>query len=383
MDDTQPHIVLSGGGTGGHLFPGLAVAGRLTALRPGLPITFAGSGRPFEREQVAAAGFHYLPVRCSPLPRGIGGVWRFLADNLAGYRAAGRFLQEAGARVVIGLGGYASVPMARAALAQDVPLVLLEQNAIPGRATRWLARRAAVVCTAFESCHARLPWRCQVRLTGNPVRNADFRSLQDFGSRVRLARGDRPRLLVLGGSNGSRALNETLPAALAALGWQLDGWDVLHQAGRADADATRRRYRDLGLRAEVVGFLADVPGTLVEADLAVCRSGGTTLAELAAAGVPALLVPYPHAADDHQRRNAEVFAAVGACRVLDERGGPGSLGQRMAGELGELLSDASGRRAMSRSVRRLGRPEAAATVADLVLGLLDGTESRGLLRAAA
>jgi len=383
MDDTQPHIVLSGGGTGGHLFPGLAVAARLIAERPGLRITFAGSGKPFELEQVAAAGFHYLPIRCSPLPRGVGGAWRFLADNLAGYRAASRFLQEAGAGVVIGLGGYASVPMARAAVAQGVPLVLLEQNALPGRATRWLARRAAVVCTAFESCHARLPWRCRVRLTGNPVRNSDFRSLKDFGSRVRLAKGDRPRLLVLGGSSGSRALNEALPIALGALGRAVDGWRVLHQAGGEDADATRRRYRGLGVEAEVVGFLADMPGALVDAELAVCRSGGTTLAELAAAGVPALLVPYPHAADDHQRRNAEVFAAAGACRVLDERDGAGSLGERIAGVLEELLSDASRRRAMSRAMHRLGRPEAAAAVADLVLGLLDGRESPAFLRAAA
>jgi UDP-N-acetylglucosamine--N-acetylmuramyl-(pentapeptide) pyrophosphoryl-undecaprenol N-acetylglucosamine transferase len=373
MDDNRPHIVFSGGGTGGHLFPGLAVAARLTALRPGLRITFAGSGKPFEREQVVAAGFHYRPVRCSPLPRGIGGVWRFLADNVAGYRAAGRFLREAGADVVVGLGGYASVPVARAAVAQGVPLVLLEQNAIPGRATRWLARRAALVCTAFESCHAQLPWRCQVRLTGNPVRAAAAPP----------RRTDCPRLLVLGGSNGSRALNESLPAALAAVGWQLDGWNVLHQAGRADAEATRRRYRGLGVEAEVAEFLADVPGALADADLAVCRSGGTTLAELAAAGVPALLVPYPHAADDHQRRNAEVFAAAGACRVVDERDGPGSLGERMATVLEELLSDASGRRVMSRAMRRLSRPEAAATVADLVLGLLAVGERPGSLRAAA
>jgi len=375
MHDDRPHIVLSGGGTGGHLFPGLAVAARLIAGRPGLRITFAGSGKPFEREQVAAAGFHYLPIRCAALPRGVGGAWRFLADNLAGYRAASRFLQEAEAGVVIGLGGYASVPMARAAVAQGVPLVLLEQNAVPGRATRWLARRAAVVCTAFESCHARLPWRCQVRLTGNPVRTA--------ANIATWAQGDCPRLLALGGSSGSRALNEALPIALAALGRAVEGWRFLHQAGREDADATRQRYRGLGVEAEVVEFLADVPGALAGADLAVCRSGGTTLAELAAAELPALLVPYPHAADDHQRRNAEVFAAAGACRVLDERDGTGSLGQRMAGVLGELLSDAPRRRVMSRAMRGLGRPAAAATVSDLVLRLLDGKESPGLLRAAA
>jgi len=387
MDDTQPHIVFSGGGTGGHLFPGLAVAARLTALRPGLRITFAGSGKPFEQEQVAAAGFDYLPIRCSPLPRRVGGLWRFLADNLAGYRTARRFLQEASAGVVIGLGGYASVPTARAATAQGVPLVLLEQNAVPGRATRWLARRAAVVCTAFESCHARLPRRCQVRLTGNPVRNSDFRGLHiRKGVRPLKPRGSDPfsdRLLVLGGSSGSRAINEALPTALAALGRAVDGWRILHQAGREDAHATRQRYRGLGVEAEVVDFLADVPGALVDADLAVCRSGGTTLAELAAAGVPALLVPYPHAADDHQRRNAEIFAAAGACRVIDERDGADSLGERIAGVVEELLSDAPRRRVMSRAMRRLGRPEAAATVADLVLGLLDGKESPALLRAAA
>jgi len=404
MHDSRPHVVFSGGGTGGHLFPGLAVAARLIDKRPVTRITFAGSGKPLEREHVAAAGFEYLAIRCSPLPRRVSGAWRFLADNLAGYRAACRFLQEAGVDVVVGLGGYASVPMARAAAAQGVPLVLLEQNAVPGRATRWLARRAVAVCTAFESCHARLPWRCQVRLTGNPVRAAaapprrtDWQSvpcrttgcqsvprpLADSDGLAIRPTAARPRLLVLGGSGGSRALNEALPAALAALGRSADGWGIMHQAGRAGALATRERYRHFGVDAEVVEFLADLPGALMDADLAVCRSGGTTLAELAAAGVPALLVPYPHAADDHQRHNAAAFAAAGACRVVDERRGADPLAERTSRVLDELLSDASLRQDMSRAMRRLARLEAAAVVADLVLGILDGSESAGSLRAAA
>jgi len=375
MGDRQPHIIFSGGGTGGHLFPGLAVAARLAAKRPGLRITFAGAGKPLEREQVAAAGFDHLAIRCCPVPRRIGHVWRFVVDNLAGCRAADRFLREAGARVVVGLGGYASVPMARAAVARSVPLVLFEQNAIPGRATRWLARRAAVVCTAFESCHPRLPRRCQVRLTGNPVRTAPSASTP--------AERDRHWLLVLGGSGGARALNEALPRALATLKRPIRGWRILHQAGRADAEATRRRYRRRGIEAEVVDFLADVPGALADADLAVCRAGGTTLAELAAAGVPALVVPYPHAAGDHQRRNARVFADAGACRVVDERQGAGSLDQRMATALERLLVDASGRQIMSRAMCRLGQPQAATAVADLVLGLLEAGSSSVSLRRAA
>ena len=150
MKNNPIHIVFSGGGTGGHLFPGLAVAEQLAAMIPLVRITFCGGGKPFEREWSAAAGFDYFALPARPLPHGAREAVSFVVENLAGYLAARRFLREESVAAVVGLGGYASVPMAHAAARRRVPLVLLEQNAVPGKATRWLARRASLVCTAFE-----------------------------------------------------------------------------------------------------------------------------------------------------------------------------------------------------------------------------------------
>jgi len=177
MKKSTTHIVFSGGGTGGHLFPGLAVAQQLAAAVPGLRITFCGGGKPFERKYVSRAGFEYLTLPARPLPHGAREAVAFLVENVAGYLAASRFLSEEHVAAVVGLGGYASVPMARAATQRRVPLVLLEQNAIAGRATRWLARRAALVCTAFDET-AGLRCRCPVRVTGNPVRAKFFPAVE-------------------------------------------------------------------------------------------------------------------------------------------------------------------------------------------------------------
>jgi len=379
MPIDQPHIVLSGGGTGGHLFPGLAVARKLVALRPGMRITFAGGGKPWERAEVARAGFDYVALRCCPRPSRIAGVWRFLADNLAGYEAARRFLQHAGVDLVVGLGGYTSAPMARAAAARGVPLVLLEQNAIPGRVTRWLARRADIVCTSLESTAGYLPRRCPVRLTGNPVWLRP-----SLGSATTpLPGGFRPRLLVLGGSGGSGSLNRAVPDALARTASRMRGWRILHQTGRGEVEPVRVRYAKLGLHAEVAEFLFDVPGELADADLAVCRAGGTTLAELAAAGVPAVVVPFPRAADDHQGRNAQAFAAGGACLIVDEQDNAASLPERLATALAGPLSGTVRRAAMSAAIRRLSRPRAADEVAAIVLDRLGKREVRANVRPAA
>ncbi len=170
MNHTVLHIVFSGGGTAGHLFPGLAVAERLAEAIPRVRITFCGVGKPLERQSVAAAGFECLILPASPLPRGVGEAVSFVLEQFASFAAASRFLQEEQVDLVVGLGGYASVPMARAAVRRDVPLVLLEQNAIAGKATRWLARGAALICTSFDETRRQLRCRCPVRTTGNPIR---------------------------------------------------------------------------------------------------------------------------------------------------------------------------------------------------------------------
>ena len=395
--------MFAGGGTAGHLFPGLAVARHLTAQVPDLQITFAGSGRAFERREVEAAGMDYLPLRCRPLPRRFRDVIPFLADNWAGLWAADRFLRTHRVRIVVGLGGYASVLMARAAIRRRVPLVLLEQNVVPGRATRYLARAATLICTSFpETARFLTGVRCPVCVTGNPIRPGLARcaAMHDTAPRSILscnqhskAQGLQPlgfkrpqrQLVILGGSGGAQTLNETMPRVLDRLRSVLPGWRIVHQAGDRSFQRTRELYRMFRIEATVVPFISETPGAsgqtgmssllgqtgmsglLAESDLAVCRAGGTTLAELAAAAVPAILLPYPHAADDHQRKNAEVFAAAGGCLMIDQRECPDSLDRRLADAIGGLAADPAKRTAMAAAVHRLARPNAARDVAERIL----------------
>lgn len=372
MAPERIHLVFSGGVTGGHLFPGLAVAEQLVAAVPDVRITFAGSGRSLEWRQVGAAGFDYLAVPSRPLPPRARDALAFLVENLAGYLAAKRFLAEHRVAGVVGLGGYASVPVARAAARRGLPLILLEQNAVPGRATRWLARRAACVCAAVPQTRRNLRCRCPVRVTGTPVRPGFF-------AEGRTAR----RLLVLGGSRGARSLNQSVPRALYKIRRQTAGWQIVHQTGEADWESTRTLYRKLDLPARVVPFVSDMPSVLGASSLAVSRCGGATLAELAAAGVPAVLIPYPFAADDHQRSNADVFAAAGGAVTLDARELCGRLDDHLAGQLRGLMSDADRRARMSAAMRRMARPRAAAEVADLILQAAGRPAGKAGARAAA
>lgn len=379
----HPHIVFAGGVTAGHLLPGLIVARRLAEEIPESRITFAGCGREFEWRNVVAAKFDYLAVPCRPLPRRLRQAAAFLMQNLAGYRQALRFLADQSVSAVVGLGGYASIPMARAAIRRDVPLILLEQNVLPGRATRWLAPSATLVCTAFEQARQFLSPRSVVRVTGNPIRaglvrlalaasasgsNGKQLPRRPLGpSRVETnGRDAKGLLLVIGGTSGARSLNENVPGALHKVRNRLRGWRIVHQSGQADLRATRQRYRKLGLEACVSPFIVDMTGVLAQTKLAICRSGGTTLSELAAAGVPAILVPYPHAADDHQRKNADVFTSARACLTLDERELNGELDDHLAGAVSILLNDSRRRAAMSGAMRRLAQPDATWDVATVI-----------------
>jgi UDP-N-acetylglucosamine--N-acetylmuramyl-(pentapeptide) pyrophosphoryl-undecaprenol N-acetylglucosamine transferase len=357
------HIVFSGGGTGGHLFPGLAVAERLAEEIVNLRITFAGSGKAFEQKHVSAAGFEYLALPCRPLPDKAGEAVSFIVENLAGYFTARRFLKEERVDAVVGLGGYASVPMGRAAARNATPLVLLEQNVIPGRATRWLSKKADLICTSFSETEERLSGCCQVRLTGNPVRR-DFLAFQ--GKRLDAA----PQLFVLGGSSGARSINENLPRALYKLKNQLIGWKILHQTGEVECKSTALLYEKLAIEATVLPFIHDLPKQLQNADLVVCRAGGTTLAELAAVGVPAVLIPYPNAKNDHQRKNACVYANAGAAFLVEEPAAPGRLDDALAEQLQLFLPEEEKWREMSAAMARLTRPHAAADVAELVWSMI-------------
>jgi UDP-N-acetylglucosamine--N-acetylmuramyl-(pentapeptide) pyrophosphoryl-undecaprenol N-acetylglucosamine transferase len=352
-----PRVIVAGGGTGGHLYPGLALAETLEGR--GLGVVFIGTAGGIEARAVPAAGYRLRLITGRQL-RG-GGVGRAAAGLAAlgrGTAQAFGLLGELRPDLVVGVGGYASVAAVLAARLRRLPTVLLEQNVVPGAATRLLARFADRVCVGFAESLAALPRGRGVH-TGNPVRAAVLRAAD---------RPPHPRLglLVFGGSAGARRVNEAILAALPHLGPLGRAIDVIHQTGAADLAAVRERYAGLGLGARVEPFLDDMGAAYAAADVVLARAGATSCAELTAVGLPSVLVPYPYAADDHQRRNAEVLAAAGAAEVIADRD---LEGERLAAALRRLLEDGARRAAMAAAARALGRPDAAARVADECLAL--------------
>ncbi|HEX7380460.1 MAG TPA: UDP-N-acetylglucosamine--N-acetylmuramyl-(pentapeptide) pyrophosphoryl-undecaprenol N-acetylglucosamine transferase [Pirellulales bacterium] len=363
MNRHSMNLVFAGGGTLGHLFAGLAVAHELHDLAPATSIHFAGGGSVNERQHVEAAGYTYHNISCRPWPRRPWRAAGFLVNNVRGYLGGRRMLRRLRADAVVGLGGYVSAPIARAAVSLQLPLVLVEQNALPGRVNRWLSRHAACVCASIDS--SAIGRLGQVRLTGAPVRRGFLTP--------RTEAGHEKLLLVTGGSQGAAALNAAVPPALSRCQSLLTGWHVIHQTGHREVEVTRRHYHDLGIAADVAAFV-DLPSLLPHAGLAVCRAGGSTIAELCVTGTPAILCPYPYASDDHQRHNT--VAAGDGCRVVDERF-PDFLG-RLSCTLSTLLANSELRSQMSQAILRRARPNASREIARLVL---EGAEAAMIARA--
>lgn len=358
---TVPETFLfAGGGTGGHLFPGLAVAEELRERRPGCRIVFVGSERPIEAEILAQAGEEHVPLPIRSSADLKSRPWRFFVDNLTAVRAAGRLLREHRPRAVLGLGGFASFPLLLQAQWQGVPMLLLEQNAIPGRVTRWQARQARAVCLTFPESAQRLRGAaCQD--TGNPVRQSIARLAQSQGElegRV---------LLVLGGSQGAESLNQAVCSWVAAHRELLAGWTIWHQTGPRQQAEIAAEYARLGIPAEVSPFWTDLPERYAAAGLVISRAGATTIAELLCAGKPMVLLPYPHAADDHQRANAASLVQAGAAEVVEHATDAEDTVRRLAAVLTPLLGDPDRRRRLADAARALARPNAAQTVVDLLL----------------
>jgi UDP-N-acetylglucosamine--N-acetylmuramyl-(pentapeptide) pyrophosphoryl-undecaprenol N-acetylglucosamine transferase len=359
MNDPNLHIVFAGGGTAGHLIPGLAVAEFLARSAQPPKITFAFSGKPLETRLVTSAGFPHVVVPSKPMPRSAVEALGFLTSSFTGYRAASKFLEQNRVSLVVGLGGYASVPMARAAIRRGIPLILLEQNAVPGRATRWLASGASAICVSFEEAIDKLPDPSIVRVTGNPIRGPFVVPMQP---KTATANGISRQLLVLGGSNGSRTLNEQVPKAIYKAQSALSNWKIVHQTGDRNAGVVRELYRKFGVHATVSTFFDDVPRLLANTDLAISRAGGTTLAELAAMSIPAVLVPYEKAADNHQFFNAKVQHEAGAAALIDPRNVDRRLDDQLADTISHLARHHALRIRMAERAREIARPTAARAV---------------------
>lgn len=365
-------LVFAGGGTGGHVFPMIAVADVVRELAPGVRVVFVGTERGLEAKVVPARGYELELMRVLPL-RG-GGAAGFLrgVGRAAAALPEGRALvKRLGPAAVLSIGGYAAGPVSLAAWTLGVPLALLEPNSVMGLANRLVAPLARRGYVAFAEAARHFP-RGRVLRAGVPLRSgfrpAPYPPPSDAGSSAL-------RVLVLGGSQGAKALNESVPRAAAMLGPELS---IVHQCGPAHADAVRALYAELGLgaTARVVPFIDDVPAALAAADLVVGRSGAGALSEMCAVGRPGLLVPYPFAAGDHQRVNAEALVrAGGAVSLTHEQ----ATVERLAREIAALAADRPRLARMAAAARDFGKPDAARSVAlDLLklAGLFAGDQAR-------
>ncbi len=366
-------LIVAGGGTGGHLFPGLAVVEELRRREKGLEVLFVGTARGIEARVLPKQGEKLELLEVTPLKGQSAAELAKSVLRLPGAmgKAAGivrRFKPD----LVLGVGGYASGPILAAAAAMRVPTALLEQNAKVGLTNRMLANLVDRAYVTFEETAAEFG-ESKAIVAGNPVRRAFVRAARKAHMDPMGFEARSKTILVLGGSQGARALNQVVPEALARVRPEEHGLRIVHQAGAAMCDEVASRYRDLGVDAEVVPFIDDMARAYERAALVVARAGATTLAELCAIGRPSVLIPFPHAADDHQGKNAEALAAAGAAECIREEAlSPGGL----ADTLSALLDDGARRRRMAEAARKKGRPDAAATIVDDLCGWL-GCEGSG------
>lgn len=360
------HVLFAGGKSGGHVFPALAVAEELLAR--GWTVGFVGTESGLEARLVRSRRLPFYPIRAEPVVgRGIVSRLRSLLVLGRSTLVARRLVRRLGAGVVFGTGGFVSVPGVVGGWLARARIFLFEPNAVPGAANRLLSRLAHHAAVAFEGAAAEL--HCPSTVTGVPVRAEFF-----------VPRPSPPvspvRLVVLGGSQGARRLNEAVPQALASIAGELDGLEVVHQTGARERELVAARYEEagvVGLRSEVVEFIDDVAGAMAASHLVICRAGAITLAEISAAGRPAILVPLS-LAGAHQAANAGAFEAAGAALVIDEQ----TLADGLAAPLRELLRDPERLAAMGDAARGLAVCDAGARIADRLEELVDRSPaSRG------
>ncbi|MGD0825120.1 MAG: undecaprenyldiphospho-muramoylpentapeptide beta-N-acetylglucosaminyltransferase [Terriglobales bacterium] len=330
-------VIIAGGGTGGHVIPALAIAQQLKK-QFGAEILFIGTARGIETRLVPQAGFPLELIQVGAL------------KNVS--LASSRMLSEFDPEVVIGVGGYASGPAMVAAIRRRLPTLAFEPNVVPGFANRMIARWVSAAAVHFEETCQYFP-HCTV--TGVPVRAAFFSIA---------AKTDGPlTLLVFGGSQGARAINQAMVESLPGLREKIPGIHIIHQTGQRDYDHALAAYQRVGIAGEVHKFIDDMPATFARADLLVCRSGASTVGEITAAGKPAIFVPFPAAADDHQNVNARALERAGAAVVVEENKLAAAY---LVDTIAALIGDIRRLQGMSEAARSLAHPKAVEEIAEMV-----------------
>ena len=377
MPETDsPTILFAGGGTGGHLYPGIAVAESLRRIAPNVRPLFLCTQREIDRVILEPTGFEFIPQPIVPPVKTVGGLLRFWKGWRETRDLVKKVLKDRHPVAALGLGGYAAGVAIKEAAAKKIPCSLINPDVIPGKANQFLMRSVQTVCCQFHATadHVDSSKKAKLKITGCPIR-ADMRELParvDAARRLNLDPTLRI-LVVTGASLGALTVNEAVLALLERVSF--GGWQVLHLSGREQADAVRAGYRalsDKGIQvaARVVDFTPAMADVWAVADLAICRAGASSCAELTACGVPSILLPYPYHHDMHQRANARVLADAGAAVLVDDEKDRKKNADKLRPILEPLLSDAARRRSMSVAAKSLGKPDAADTVARVLLDLI-------------
>ncbi len=358
-------LAIACGGTGGHLFPGLAIAEAVR--RRGHEVRFFISAKPVDKRALSGAGESENGVEIPAVGwTGLFGAVPFLFRLIGAVRKAGEELSKFKADALLGMGGFVSAASVGAARRSGIPYFLHESNAIPGRATKLLSAGANKMFVGFEECGRHLP-KAKVSVSGTPVRSRLGKVSKEEALKKLGLHPKRHLVAILGGSQGARGINEAMLRGLPALKPHANTIQILHLAGEAHADKVRHAYEHSGFHAIVLGFCDEMDAVYAAADLVVSRAGAGTLAELAACGVPSILVPFPAAVDDHQTANAHAYADRGAAEIVAEKNLEGTeLGQRIA----RLLGDSVRQEHMRRGARQQSSPEAAEKIAEEIAHVL-------------
>lgn len=366
---SNSHFVFAGGGTGGHLYPGLAVAESIRQLDPAASITFFTTERPLDCQLLAKTPHEQHPQPVQPFtlhPLRFPGFWRRWRQSVADAKAVFRSQRP---RAVLGLGGYAAGPPVVAARAMGLRTAILNPDAVPGRANRYLARHADLVVLQWDESRSHFASETRCEAWGCPVRTA-FRDVQCLAGRQHFGLDEdpeRPVLLVTGASQGAHTVNEVMKRFWPEFVPEYPNWQLLHLTGPADEQQVRNSYDQAGVPAKVQSFTHEMPLAIAAADLVVCRAGASTLAELTALGKPGILMPYPYHRDRHQHANAQVLVDQGAAVCIEDRidaeQNIDALRQAV-----EPLTDVRMRERMSSCAAAMGRSDAAEVVARWLLG---------------
>jgi UDP-N-acetylglucosamine--N-acetylmuramyl-(pentapeptide) pyrophosphoryl-undecaprenol N-acetylglucosamine transferase len=367
---TNGTILLAGGGTGGHLYPGIAVAEALRQIWPEVTPLFLCTNRSIDRTILEPTGFEFMPQPIVPPRRSIGGLLRFWKSWRETKDLVKKILSDRNPVACLGLGGYAAGVAVKTAAQQGLPSAILNPDVIPGKANQYLMEYVQAVCCQFDATadHVAQNHRSKLTTTGCPIRS-DIQSLptrESAAARLELDPMLRT-LMVTGASQGAKTVNEAVIGALS--GAKLQGWQVLHLAGQKHADTVREGYRDLSIPARVVDFTPAMADVWAVTDLAISRSGASTCAELTACGVPSMLMPYPFHKDMHQQANAQVLVDAEAAVLLNDERDAKKNAAQLKPILESLLYDATRRQRMAQAARSLAHPDAATNVAQILRSL--------------